>query len=280
VQAASPAKLAAGLSRVAGHLLAVPPGLEPGARSYDLAVHFHGNPEVVRESYAASEISAVVLVINLGVGSQSYRAALPDRAAVDELLAAVEAELRRRGLTGAHRRRLALSAWSAGYGGVIRLLALAPELVDAAILLDGPHAGYYQGSYQLNLRALAPLVQFARRALRGEVLLLITHSQVPIPSVATVQDTADALLAELRVSRTMALGSPPPPELKSVADLVPPRRRVTLSALTEAREKGLIVRSFAGKTKEHHLAHLFSMAAIALPDLAARWRRGAPGSTP
>jgi hypothetical protein len=83
--------------------------------------------------------------------------------------------------------------------------------VDAVLLLDGLHTSYVPegrvladggGLDTTNLTALAA---FARRAMRKETRLLITHSEIFPGTFASTTETADWLLASLGVRRTPVL---------------------------------------------------------------------------
>ena len=70
---------------------------------------------------------------------------------------------------------------------------------------------------------------------------------------------------------------PPAPEpqyfaLASMKGAVAKDREKTMEPTSEARVGGLIVRGYRGETPEHHMAHLFQMAATVLPELVHRWR--------
>src|SRR5690606_34240461 len=56
-----------------GGVLFLPASFDPGAEGYDLVIHFHGNTQIVRESFEHAGINAAVAVINHGIRSAAYR---------------------------------------------------------------------------------------------------------------------------------------------------------------------------------------------------------------
>ena len=114
-----------------GRVVFIPEGCRSVESPYDLVVHFHGAPTSLEPTYERSGIGGVLAIFNLGLGSGKYEDAFADKAAFDEALSRVGdvvAEL----CPGASQvqRRVALSAWSAGYGAIWKILdrqALAPD---------------------------------------------------------------------------------------------------------------------------------------------------------
>lgn len=261
-------------SPVAGGLLIVPPSFASEGGAYDLVVHFHGNTDLVEESYATSKLNAVIVILNLGNGSGPYEDRFANPMQLPELLDRAQATMEKRGLQGAKRRRLALTAWSAGYGAALKVLE-QPDLaaqVDAVLLLDGIHVGYRAGSRELWLDRLAPFTRFAREAMEGKKLLSIAHSSItPIGDYAGTRETTDALLREVGVTRTEGHAEPPLLPLRSIEGVIAKKRLVALKGESVADRGGLHVHGYLGDQPEHHIAHLVQMSSTALPDLVARW---------
>ena len=182
-----------------GGIFTLPPAFRSQDGAYDLVIHFHGNTELVEESFALSGLNAAVVILNFGNGSGAYEDRFANPITLPDVLARAQATMEKRGLAHAHLRRLALTAWSAGYGAVLKVLdqpALA-EKVDAVLLLDGIHVGYGPGGEPL-LDRLAPFTRFAREAVKGDKLFSITHSDIvpmgPNGRYAGTHETTDALL--------------------------------------------------------------------------------------
>lgn len=260
-----------GRSTVAGAILYLPPTFRSTDGTYDLVVHFHGNVGLVEESIALADINAAVVIVNVGLGSGVYDQRFSGPAVLPAVLDRVDEEIGRRGLPSPHRRRVALTAWSAGYGAVVRILesgALGDSL-DAIVLLDGFHAAFDQ-KQQVDLARLTPFVEFAHMAMRGERLLSITHSEIDPYTYPSSTRTTDALLGQLGLPRTPGGARPVLPPFSQMHG-VPKDKLLPLEPTSECHSGSFHVRGFTGQTPEAHMAHLIYMATLALPELAQRW---------
>lgn len=265
---------APGRANIGRAVLSIPKtfqAFEGGA--FDLVVHFHGNTDLVLESYEVALLDTVVVVVNLGNGSGVYEDTYASPAALDRILTRVPEILKKRGLADAHIRRVALVAWSAGYGAVTKALLHAPhaELVDSVVLLDGLHTSFLPGTQRPDLERISSVVKFAERAKRGERLLVITHSRIDPGDYLGVAQTVDAMLGHLNVSRHEETALTTIPPLKAAKGVMPKAELRPLELTTEAREGSLVIRGFKGNEKAHHMGHLMQMSDIALPELAKRW---------
>jgi hypothetical protein len=272
-----------GRSPVAGGLMFIPPAFASEDGGYDLVIHFHGNYDVVEESFGLAKLNAVVVVMNLGNGSGPYEDRFDNPQNMVDLLERSNAALLHRGLRGAHRRRLALSAWSAGYGAVSHALSHPAFFadVDSVLLDDGIHAGYLPASTQIDTIKIQTFEKFAREAMAGRKLFSIAHSDVTPIDYAGTHRTTDALLADLGVKRGDPEPAPRMPYLKSIDGVVAKKSLRSLKPLSLARSGGLIVRGYAGDQPEDHNAHLFGMSVTTLPDLVARWaKQASPSDAP
>jgi hypothetical protein len=263
-----------GRSPLAGGLLMLPPAFSSADGRYDLVIHFHGNTELVEESYARLPLNAVVVMMNLGRNSGPYEDRFSNPLALPEVLGRVQAMMEKRGLRNPSLNRLALSAWSAGYGAVLRTLeqpALA-DRVDAVVLLDGIHCGYKPGTKTLIPERLAPFERFARAAIEGKKLFSITHSEIaPVGRYAGTQETTDALLQRVGVVRTQGGETPPQLTLASIDGVIARKSIRPLVPRSEATSGGLHVRGYVGVEPETHSMHLIEMSVTALPDLVRYW---------
>jgi hypothetical protein len=237
----------------------VPSDLTAPGGTFDLVIHFHGANETVEPRFDASNLNAVLYTLNLGIGSGKYEAMFPDGKALGRVLAEAEAVLRKRvpALADAHVGRVALSAWSAGYGAVARVLAYpdAAERVDAVLLADAPHTGFDPGTRQVSQLGLAPYVNYGRRALAGERLMVVTHSQIETPDYASTTRTSRALVA--------ALGLPE----REPAPADDPKM-----VMYEREERGnMHVFGFRGGDAPAHCQHLYNIGRHHWSFLATRW---------
>ena len=241
---------------------------------FDLVVHFHGNTELSVESYEVALLDTVVLVFNLGNGSGVYEERFSNPDALNNILERVPAVLQKRGLENARVRRLALVGWSAGYGAIIRALEhpAHADRVDAVILLDGLHSSYRPGTHDIEPANILSTEAFARRAMKGEKLLVITHSNIKPMGYLGVRETVDFLLGRLELSRTEVSLQTEIPALRAAKGVLPQADLRPLELRTEVRSGGLVVRGFGGDQAAHHISHLMQMSQIALPELAKRWQ--------
>ncbi len=268
-------------------VLYAPPGFASTDGRFDLLMHYHGNVELVEQSVEAAKLNALVYIINYGESSGRYSRPLRRPDAFDNMLTSVEARaataLR---LANPRVGRVALSSWSAGYGAVYHILRSRSRLdrVDALLLLDSLHGQYAPGQETklLGLR-LKPFVTFARRALVGEKLMVLTHSAVQTHGYPNTTATADALLQRLGLSRTKATAetaSPPEVELEVVVKAFPSGERNWMKVDSEVHQRAFHLLGCSGTHKGDHIAHLAQMSVTVLPRLAERWQQAPPSPTP
>jgi hypothetical protein len=269
-----------GRSAFEGGYLALTPDFAAPDGIYDVVVHFHGNTELVEQSLAYAHIGAVFVPQNLGVSSGPYEARFSPPGALPELLYRVQAAMEKRGLAHARLGRVALIAWSAGYGAVLRILehAEVAERIDAILLLDGIHIGRVPGHRAPATEQIAPYERFGRWATEGRKLFTITHSDIAPDAYVGARDTTDVLLRRLDVLRYAGGEEALVPDIPAAEGVLSKHLRVPLQPLTLADRGRLTVRGYAGDQAEHHVYHLLEMASIALPDLAAWWARPREGS--
>lgn len=265
-----------------GGLLIAPDTFAPEVDgSYDLLIHFHGDVGVVRESVEHAGINAALAIINLGVMSGVYRDAYSGAGLYEDLLDEIDGALVQRGVIHPHRRRVALSAWSAGYAAIGSILRNRQDedWLDAIIVLDGIHAGWRQEAPgHMNPRPLEAFVEVARAATEGKLLFTITHSEIEPPNFAGSRDTAAYLLKSVGATPDddVMLELPPHLKLQAAKNAVSKRREKRMIPYSDTRVGSLHVRGYQGDTREHHMAHLLQMAATALPELAERWTSSPP----
>lgn len=263
-----------GRSPVGGGLLVVLPKFASDDGSFDLVIHFHGNTELVTESYETSQLDAVVAVLNLGTGSGRYEERFENPAALAEVLARTTDSLAERGLPHPKLRRLALVGWSAGYGAVVRILEHPDDAdrVDAVLLLDGLHVSYREGTHDVEEAKIAGVIRYAERAKRGEKLFLVNHSDIEPQGYLGVHETVDFLLGRIGVERKPAEGTTTLPHLVSMEGVLPKDELKPLVLTSEAIGGGVVVHGYAGNDKATHIEHLVQMSQLALPVLQKRWQ--------
>lgn len=263
---------------VPGGILVFPSTFHPAEDgTYDLLIHFHGNTSVVRESAEVAGLNAAVAIINLGIGSAPYEEYYTVGGTYEELLEAVDQGLRQRGLKNATRGRVALSAWSAGYGAISSIMVSRRGVddLDAVLILDGIHGSLEDG--KLNPLQMRPFSRVAEKAAKGEMYFGITHSEIDPIAYAGTKITADYLINAAGAERHTLdpeLDAPKYLSLESMKGAVSKRLEKSMVPVSEARIGTMHVTGYRGETKEHHMAHLFQMGATLLPELVARWSVG------
>lgn len=253
-------------------IVTIPSSFSSADGAYDLVVHFHGVNDVVQAGFERAGLNAVVMIINMGISSAAYETRFGIRSYLPALLAKAQAALEARGLRDARLRRVALSAFSAGYGAVRGLLNQPgfADKVDAVLLLDGIHTGYMPLDHSLDMERLKPFGRFAEMAAAGKKLMSITHSEIiPVGDYASTHESTDALLELTGAQRTPGAGADEQPvyELTGAAGEAKPR----FVPLSEAHKGAFHVRGYAGTQKPDHVRHLTRMAETALPDLVRHW---------
>jgi hypothetical protein len=199
------------------------------------------------------------------------------------LLAQIERGLVKRGVEAPKLRNLALTAWSAGYGGIESVLTTRRSTdadhdpLDAIIVLDGVHAGFIDGNNKrLSQRSVATFARAAKAAANNQLMMLLTHSQIDPIDYAGTERTHRYLLKQVNATVNASPMLPMPAQLALPAArraAKKPRRMVPIS---DTRVGLLRVRGFEGNTRDHHAGHLTQMASIALGDLADRWGKVPP----
>ena len=217
---------------------------------FDLVIHLHGD-ELARRELAVSRQNFVLYSLTLAPG-ENYAALFSGSGLYAQIVTEVEGAMSESRSTPAHAGHVALSAWSAGYMGILAMLA-QPEAkdVDAIVLIDGMH-----GPRDALEQQLASFVDYARRAAAGERFLFVTHSSIDPPDFASTTESAHLLVS--------ALGARP----RSV------RRndRYSLELVEFFTQKDFHVRGYAGNDKADHCAQV-ALLRDAFAALGRRWGR-------
>ncbi|MDI1445277.1 hypothetical protein [Polyangium sp. 6x1] len=267
-----------GYTLVSAGALFVPSSFASADGTFDLLIHFHGNAELVAESVAAAGLSALVLVVNVGVGSGAYDTRYGPPGMLDFDVARVVETAAARGLRGARLGRLALAAWSAGYGAIGRILARdeAVSRVSAVLLCDALHSNFVdKGSREVDMDRIAPFVHFAQKAAAGEKLFVMTHSEVGEFRYATTTETSNAILRALGIERSRTIDWPDRPSFPLARTVMSTER--WLEQRSKAQRGDLHIAGYRGFKEDDHIAHLAQMSSTVLPALVAYWKRGAAG---
>lgn len=225
--------------------------------AFDVVFHFHGH-EPVRKEWVRVMDGAVLVGIDLGIGSGPYASAFGSPEAFKKLVESVEkAVAQKTGKKNAHVRKVGLSAWSAGYGAVGEILGqeYAKKNVDVVILLDGLHSGYSGNS--LNEVQLKPFVEFARQAAAKHRFMFVSHSSIIPPGYASTTETANFLIQKV--------GGKPNKRSPRSGD------PMGLAMNSRYTKGNFHVRGYNGNDKMDHCAHIGLLKDVLKVHLKPRW---------
>jgi hypothetical protein len=220
---------------------------------FDLIVHLHGE-EPVRRELIESGKPLVLLAITLGP-AESYAPLLTGAQAYRAIIAEVERALSQRFGRQVRARKVALSAWSAGFVGVAAAVSNeAGNAADAVILIDGLHAPRNdRAAFEAQLD---PFLKYARLAVAGQRFMFISHSSIDPPAFASTTESAHYLIQRLG-------GQPEAVRRQDAFGL----------ELVELFSRGeLHVRGYAGNDKADHCAQLALLRDV-YRTLGDRWSK-------
>ena len=170
---------------------------DPGG-DVEVVLHLHGAPHVVELSLVTLGRPAVLIEFNRKGLSSVYTAPFKDPKLLTRLVDSALRELKSLGITdGRPERRLVLSAFSAGFGGVREILKVPENVarIDAVVLADSLYCGYTgdPARREVDPALMVGFRKFALEAAAGRKAMLVTHSaQIP-ESYASTTETADDL---------------------------------------------------------------------------------------
>ena len=225
----------------------------------DLVIHFHGADTTVEPQFDAVLPEAALLLVNAGVQSGPYENRYSDAAALDRTLVATQKALDDMlGGRSCRMGRVALSAWSAGFGAVIRILAHKrnADRVDAVLLGDGMHAGYIdKRAHTVDPRGMKPFLLFASAASEGDKLMSVTHSSISTYGYASTTETAAFLIQNMDLKAREGNAAGPG----------------TMVMSYRADRRGLHIKGYEGRDAAAHCEHLYHAGETLFADLRERW---------
>jgi hypothetical protein len=240
-------------------VLFIPTWFAPKAAGYDLLIHFHGLSEIQEANIEHAQLNVAVVSVNLGAGTDPYSKPFSRKDVFAGLLEEAQSEIEQSGRApNAKMRRLALSAWSAGYvsvAGIMKDPAVA-EKVDAILLADGFFTAFTNVKRRtVNEAGIKTMAGFADAASRNEKLFAITHTTLPTGDFPSVQEC---------VAKLLEMTSTP----KTPSSNVGPREMKEIYAV----DKGSFhVRGYEGQTAKDHVKQARAMGETLYPFLKARW---------
>jgi hypothetical protein len=242
-------------------VLFMPTWFTPKAGGYDLVIHFHGLSEIQEANIEHAQLNVAIVSVNLGAGTDPYARPFSRKDVFASLLEEVKGEIEQSGRApNATMRRLALSAWSAGYVSVANVMKdpSVAEKVDAILLADGFFTAFTNVRRRtVNEAGIKPMAEFADAAARNEKLFGITHTTIPTGDFPSVQECVAKLLEMTSTQKTPS-SSVGPREMKEIY----------------AVDKGSFhVRGYEGQTAKDHVKQARAMGETLYPFLKARWEK-------
>ncbi|MBF0255409.1 MAG: hypothetical protein HQL47_02885 [Gammaproteobacteria bacterium] len=228
---------------------------------FDLIIHFHGGNAARKQMVGVAQ-GLVLVGVDLGAGSRAYERPFSDPSVFPRLLAAAEAAVAERsGQPRARVRKLALSAWSAGYGAIRAILRQrASERVDSVVLIDGLHADFDEDHPHLpNAEQMEPFLHFAQKAAKRSRYMFVSHSRIIPPGYASTTLTAHYLTRRVggKISPSVQQDSP------------------YLKRYERARQGDFSMRGHHGEGKGDHCAQLALIGEVSAY-LQERWQPKPP----
>ena len=164
--------------------LFIPAGLraahEPCA-PLDLIVHLHGAPEVLAENLP--QAGAVLVTVSLNGLSTAYAEQFTRADRFLNLLDEASRETAAAGAASLPFRRVILSSFSAGFGGVRELLKSEAcyQRIHGLVMADSIYAGYKNDDEDLGIdsKLMAGFVRFARDAQAGRKRMVVSYCRLP-----------------------------------------------------------------------------------------------------
>jgi hypothetical protein len=234
------------LKTLKGARLFIGPRVNPN-NPVPLLIHFHGASWLVERHVALHLPKAALITVQLGAGSNAYRRPFEQPELFQNLLREAGEELQlKRGWSS-----ITLSGFSAGYGAVREILR-RPEnfaLVNNVLLLDGLHTSYIPEGKpladggEIDPVGLDSFLSFARQAVAGRKIFIVTHSEIFPGTYASTTECADYLLTQLNLQRHAQLRQGP----------------TGMQQLSAVDVKGFHLRGYAGNSAPDHIDFLHAM---------------------
>jgi len=230
--------------------LFIPQGYRPEPDGADLTLHLHGAAWAAEKGFVAAGQPGVLVSVVLPGLSSVYTARFRDPKVFPRLLEEVRAKLRMQSGRETPLRRLTVSAFSAGFGGVRELLRdpAAFARIDALVMADSIHAGFVgnPAARLVDSAAMEGFARVAREAAAGRKRMVVSHSQLRPEGYASTTETADYLIRHVEGRR-----EPYPEEWAG-----------GLALVSRCRVGGFEVFGFTGDTGAEHMKHLHQLSAF------------------
>ncbi len=228
--------------------LFIPDGFKPERDGIDLTLHLHGSTAVAEKNFIGAKRPGVLVTVVLPGLSSVYTTRFKEPKTFQRILDETRTQLEKLGVEKPNWRRVIVSSFSAGYGGVRELLKdpAAFARIDALVLADSLYAGYVGKAAEksVNPEQMAGFIRFAKAAAAGEKWFILSHCMLKPDGYASTGETADVLLS--------AVGGKREPVEETWGGMLKLRSRY--------RAKQFEVYGFGGETGADHMRHLNNLA--------------------
>jgi hypothetical protein len=177
-------------------------GMRAADEPIDLLVHLHGSAELMERNLQQSGLRAVLVTVSLNglssVYTKQFREPESFLSLVDEATTKTGPPV---GANGLVFRRVILSSFSAGFGGVRELLK-SPDCyqrIDAIVMADSIYSGYLGDSRDRGVDPdlMQGFLRFAEDAVANRKQMTISYCQLQPDGYASTEETADYLIRKL-----------------------------------------------------------------------------------
>ena len=246
------------------HILCIPGGYQIQGKAIDVLINFHGHAPLVCSSVRAAGLNCVLISVNYAGLSSVYRVSFSnDRqlfaTILNEALEVLRAEPEFP--QDVQWGQLAISSFSAGFGGVREILK-SPDYFDriaGIYMVDSLYCGYVGDETEsvkegvVHPGLMHDFLRFAQAAAEGEKVMIVTHCVGPTPGYASTLETADYLLDKLELR-------PQPVDIVVKAPVDAKGAAGTLRLYRQAARKGFSLYGSPGPNETDHGEHLRHMA--------------------
>jgi len=231
--------------------LFVPAGYTPAADGVELLLHLHGGT-AAEQSLVRSGRSAVIVCVAIPGLSKVYTDRFQSPATFVRILDETKSQLKElRVAPDPKFRRVIVSSFSAGFGGVREMLndPATYDRIDALVMADSIYAGYSgdPAKRQVEPKHMEGFVKFAKGAAAGKRWFLLSHCELQPGTYASTAETADYLVAALGGAREPAK-HPWPAE--------------GLNLQSRFRKGQFAIYGFSGDKGQDHMRHLHGLWAL------------------
>jgi len=231
--------------------LFIPAGYKPAADGIELVLHLHGGT-AAEQSLVRSGRSAVIVCVAIPGLSKVYADRFQSPATFARILDESKAKLKEMHVSSDPKiRRVIVSSFSAGFGGVREMLKdpATYDRIDALVMADSIYAGYVGDSAkrQVDPKLMEGFVKSANDAAAGKKWLVVSHCDLQPEGYASTAETADFLISALGGTREPASD---------------PWAADGLKMKSRFRKGQFRVYGFAGDKGPDHMRHLHGLWAL------------------